>query len=100
MTETKGMTYIRMMLDVLTKKEIHLRKILEFTLEQETLLKAEVLDEVEFTELVEKKDGIIRKIEEFDQRLRKKISKDYLKLKSPIKIFHQSIENYYLRLGK
>lgn len=66
MAETKGMTYIRMMLDVLTKKEVHLSKILEFTMAQEALLKAETFDEVEFTKLIEKKDGIIKKIEEFD----------------------------------
>lgn len=66
MAETKGMTYIRMMLDVLTKKEVHLKKLLEFTLEQESLLKAAEFDEAEFTKQVEKKDGIIRKIEEFD----------------------------------
>lgn len=66
MADTKGMTYIRMMLDVLSKKEIHLRKILEFTMEQETLLKAEMFDEVEFTGLIEKKDGLIKKLEEFD----------------------------------
>ena len=66
MAETKGMTYIRMMLDVLTKKEVHLKKLLEFTVEQETLLRGENFDEAEFTALIEKKDGIIRKIEEFD----------------------------------
>ena len=66
MADTKGMTYIRMMLDVLNKKEVHLKKLLEFTVEQESLLKAEEFDEAEFTKLIEKKDGIIRKIEEFD----------------------------------
>ena len=66
MADTKGMTYIRMMLDVLNKKEVHLKKLLEFTLKQETLLKAEEFNEEEFTKQVEKKDGIIRKIEEFD----------------------------------
>ena len=66
MAETKGMTYIRMMLDVLNKKEVHLKKLLEFTTEQEQLLKEDTFDEAEFTTLIEKKDGIIRKIEEFD----------------------------------
>ena len=66
MADAKGMTYIRMMLDVLNKKEIHLKKLLEFTEEQEKLLKEENFDETEFTRLIEKKDGMIRKIEEFD----------------------------------
>lgn len=66
MTDAKGITYIRMMLDVLNKKEVHLKKLLEFTVEQEALLKAEEFDEAEFTRVIEKKDGIIRKIEEFD----------------------------------
>ncbi len=66
MEDAKGITYIRMMLDVLSKKEIHLKKLLEFTTEQEKLLKAEDFDDVEFTQLIEKKEGIIRKIEEFD----------------------------------
>lgn len=66
MAETNGMTYIRMMLDVLNKKEVHLKKLLEYTTEQETLLKEENFEEEEFAGLIEKKAGIIRKIEEFD----------------------------------
>ncbi len=62
----EGMTYIRMMLDVLTKKESHLDKLLELTTAQEQLLKAEEFDETAFLKLVETKDGIINKIGEFD----------------------------------
>lgn len=67
MEDSKGSTYIRMMLDVLTKKEAHLSKLLEFTTEQETLLKDSKFDETAFMKLVEKKDGILKRIEEFDQ---------------------------------
>ncbi len=66
MADTKGMTYVRMMLDVLSKKEIHLTKLLELTNEQEALLKAEELNEAEFALLIEKKSGNLRKLEEFD----------------------------------
>ena len=62
----EGTTYIRMMLDVLNKKESHLNRLLEYTEEQERLLKKTELDEVEFTKLVEKKGEILQKIEEFD----------------------------------
>lgn len=67
MEDAKGMTYIRMMLDVLAKKETHLNKLLEFTTEQEVLLKNHKFDETAFMKLVEKKDGILKRIEEFDQ---------------------------------
>ena len=56
-----------MMLDVLTKKEVHLNKLLEFTVEQEVLLKSNKFDETAFFKLVEKKDDILKRIEEFDQ---------------------------------
>ncbi|MBP3610139.1 MAG: hypothetical protein J6J42_07385 [Lachnospiraceae bacterium] len=66
MAGANGMTYIRMMLDVLTKKEVHLAKILQYTTEQSNLLKQTEFDELEFLQLVERKDGIIKKIGEFD----------------------------------
>lgn len=66
MADTKGMTYVRMMLDVLSKKEIHLTKLLELTVEQEALLKEEAFNEAEFALIIEKKSGNIRKLEEFD----------------------------------
>ncbi len=66
MAEANGMTYVRMLLDVLSKKEIHLTKLLEFTIEQEALLKEEEFKDAEFAILVEKKSGHLRKIEEID----------------------------------
>lgn len=66
MADTKGMTYVRMMLDVLSKKEMNLTKLLELTKEQETLLKAEEFDEAEFELLIEKKGGNLCKLEEID----------------------------------
>ncbi len=66
MADTKGMTYVRMMLDVLNKKEVHLAKLLELTQEQETVLKNEEFNEAEFALLIEKKSGHLRKLEEFD----------------------------------
>lgn len=66
MADTKGITYIRMMLDVLSKKEIHLTKLLELTIEQEALLKEENFNEAEFALIIEKKSGNLRKLEEFD----------------------------------
>lgn len=62
-----GMTYIRMMMDILNKKETHLEKILEYTTRQEEILKGEVFSEEEFDALIEKKQGLIQKIEEFDE---------------------------------
>lgn len=61
-----GMTYIRMMIDILRKKEAHLEKILEYTVGQEEILKRDEFSEKEFDILVEKKQGLIKKIEEFD----------------------------------
>ena len=66
MADTKGITYIRMMLDVLSKKEVHLTKLLELTMEQEALLKEENFNEAEFALIIEKKGGNLRKLEEFD----------------------------------
>ena len=66
MADAKGMTYIRMMLDVLSKKEVHLTKLLELTTEQEALLKEEEFKEAEFAILIEKKSGHLRKIDEVD----------------------------------
>jgi len=66
MTDAKGMTYIRMMMDVLNKKEVHLANLLELTMEQEKLLKEEELNEAEFALLIEKKSGNLRKLEEVD----------------------------------
>ena len=67
MAEANGMTYVRMMLDVLNKKELHLAKLLELTKEQETVLKSEEFNEAEFELLIEKKGGHLRKLEEVDQ---------------------------------
>lgn len=66
MAETKGITYIRMMLDVLGKKKIHLEKLLELTGEQEALLKTEEFNEAEFALIIEKKSESLRKLDEFD----------------------------------
>ena len=66
MADTKGMTYVRMMLDVLSKKEVHLSKLLELTEAQERLLKEEEFNEAEFAVIIEKKSGNLRKLEEFD----------------------------------
>jgi len=67
MADANGMTYVRMMLDVLNKKETHLIKLLELTKEQEALLKADELNEAEFELLIDKKGGHLRKLEEVDQ---------------------------------
>ena len=66
MAETKGITYIRMMLDILGKKENHLASLLELKTAQEQLLKGEEFIEEEFTELIAKKRGHLLKIEEAD----------------------------------
>lgn len=66
MAETKGITYIRMMLDILNKKEAQLTSLLELTTAQEQLLKGEEFDEDTFFELIEKKREPLRKLEETD----------------------------------
>ena len=66
MAETKGITYIRMMLDILNKKENQLISLLELTTAQEQLLKVEEFDEDTFFELIEKKREPLRKLEETD----------------------------------
>ena len=67
MADANGMTYIRMMLDVLNKKETYLTKLLELTNEQEALLKSEEFNEAGFELLIDKKGGHLRKLEEVDQ---------------------------------
>lgn len=66
MTDNNGMTYIRMLIDVLEKKEVHLTNLLNFTTEQEKLLQEEEFKEAEFSVLMEKKSGNLRKLEEID----------------------------------
>ena len=66
MAETKGITYIRMMLDILNKKEAQLTSLLELTTAQEQLLKVEEFDEDTFFELIEKQREPLRKLEETD----------------------------------
>lgn len=66
MADAKGMTYIRMMIDVLEKKKVHLNNLFNLTKEQESLLKEEEFNESEFSLLVEKKNGNLRKLEETD----------------------------------
>ena len=66
MAETKGLTYIRMMLDILNKKEVQLTSLLELTTAQEQILKGEEFDEDAFTELIAQKREHLRKIEETD----------------------------------
>lgn len=66
MAEIKGITYIRMMLDILNKKEKSLEVLLQATTAQEQLLKKEEFDEDGFTDLMKQKREQLRKIEEYD----------------------------------
>ena len=66
MAETKGITYIRMMLDILSKKEVSLKALLELTTAQEKILKGEEFDEDGFDKIMKEKREHLRKIEEFD----------------------------------
>lgn len=65
-TTANGLTYLRMMSDVLTKKELQLQQLTELTREQERLLKAEEFDEESFQQIIDKKEEHIKKILEFD----------------------------------
>ena len=67
MAETKGITYIRMMLDILSKKESCLKELLELTTAQESILKGEEFDEDGFNGLMQKKREQLRKLEEYDE---------------------------------
>lgn len=64
--EAGGQTYLRMMSDILRKKETHLQELLTLTKEQEHLLRAEEFDDEAFNRTIEKKDVHIKKIQEFD----------------------------------
>ena len=63
----QGTTYIRMMLDILMKKETYLSNLLNYTMRQESVLKASKFDETTFFQLVEEKEDVLKKIEEIDQ---------------------------------
>ena len=67
MAETKGITYIRMMLDILSKKESCLKELLELTTAQESILKGEEFDEDGFEGLIKQKGDLLRKLEEYDE---------------------------------
>ena len=67
MAETKGITYIRMMLDILSKKESCLKELLELTTAQESILKGEEFEEDGFNGLMQKKREQLRKLEEYDE---------------------------------
>ena len=66
MAETKGITYIRMMLDILGKKESSLKALLELTTAQESILKGEEFDEESFNGVMEEKRNQLRRLEEYD----------------------------------
>ena len=66
MAEIKGITYVRMMLDILSKKEVQLTALLKLTAEQEKILKESEFDESAFLDLIEKKREPLQKIEEAD----------------------------------
>lgn len=65
-TGARNMTYTRMLLDVLEKKEFYLQGLFDLTRQQESLLKKAEFDELEFGRLVDDKDKVIKKIEELD----------------------------------
>ena len=67
MENSGGTTYIRMMVDVLMKKETYLSKLFDATITQESLLKMSKFDETIFFKLVEQKDELLKRIEEIDQ---------------------------------
>lgn len=67
MENSGGTTYIRMMVDVLMKKETYLSKLFDATITQESLLKMSKFDETAFFKLVEEKDEYLKRIEEIDQ---------------------------------
>ncbi len=60
-------TFLRMMLDVLKRKKTYLKDLLDTTKEQDYLLHANELDEEAFSATVEKKTGLIDKINESDE---------------------------------
>ena len=88
MEDSKGTTYIRMLLDVLVKKEMYLGKLLDLTMAQEDLLKQSTFDEIAFFQLVEQKDEILNKISEIDQGFQSiynRVAEVYRRIKSNIK---------------
>lgn len=65
--ERQNSVYVRMLEDVLKKKEHLLRDILERTREQEALLKQEELDQERFHEILEEKGRWIEALNEMDE---------------------------------
>lgn len=63
---TEGCMYLRMMSDILRKKEQHLQELLNLTKQQEHLLKDKEFSEAAFSELMDKKEIHIKKVLEFD----------------------------------
>lgn len=81
MTIEQNSVYVRMMIDVLKRKERILKELLEKTQEQEALLKQEELDQERFHEILSEKGSRIDELNEIDEgfdSLFKKVEKEIL----------------------
>lgn len=82
MTMEQNSVYVRMMLDVLKRKERILEELLGKTKEQEVLLKQEELDQERFRETLEEKGNRIDELNEIDEgfdTLFRKVEKEIVK---------------------
>lgn len=97
--EQQNSVYVRMMLDVLKRKERILNELLEKTKEQKILLKQEDMDQTRFHETLEEKGSLIEELNEIDEgfdALFKKVEKEIVSHRED---YYNSIKEMQSRIG-
>ena len=100
--DSSNSVYVRMMVDVLKRKEKILQRILEQTKEQEAILKQEDVDYDRFQELLDEKGRQIDELNQIDEgfdALFKKVEKEiYLKEIVTMQILISAVSDLGLRI--
>ncbi|MDY3908547.1 MAG: hypothetical protein SOZ48_02285 [Eubacterium sp.] len=97
--EQQNSVYVKMMVDVLKRKEWILSDLLEKTREQESLLKQEEMNQERFQEILEEKGTLIEELNNIDEgfdALFKKVEKEIV---SHRECYQASIEEMQNRIG-
>lgn len=96
--EQQNGVYVKMMVDVLRRKERILSSLLEKTKEQEMLLREEELNQERFQEILEEKGTLIEELNELDEgfdALFKKVEQEILAHRE---LYRDSIEEMQRRI--
>lgn len=91
--------YVKMMVDVLKRKERILVELMERTAEQETLLKQEELDQERFREILVEKGSLIEEMNDIDEGFDALFKKVEEEIVSHRESYWDSIEEMQKRIG-